>query len=222
MLNTVWLIEDSLLRHWRRPFAVHHSESGESMGRRRLRHSLGTRVSRTTNVMGKRRKRKHVVVCCVTERLDRQTWFQVERWEHAELLWCAKWSQKRRWWGKWWWWRRDCPQFFTRNSQNNVSEFPSIARVRLRIALSRVCTPLLSSGKLRAEAFKLARVSAQHCVIGPGIQTRPWPTWIGQRIMTSKVEQIAMTHSYDYKKPLWNVSKNCGFTHYRVLHEKCN
>ena len=80
--------------------------------------------------------------------------------------------------------------------QNNVSEFPSIVRVRLGIALSRVCTPLLSSGKLRAEAFKLTRVSAQHCVIGPGIQTRPQPTWIGQRIMTFKMEQFPMTHSY--------------------------
>ena len=76
------------------------------------------------------------------------------------------------------------------------ASFPSIARVRQGIALSRVCTPLLSSGKLRAEAFKLGRVSAQHCVIGPGFQTLPQPTWITQRIMTSKVEQIAMTHSY--------------------------
>ena len=88
---------------------------------------------------------------------------------------------------------------FTRNSQNNVSEFPSIARVRLGIALSRVCTPLLSSGKPRAEAFKLGRVNAQHCVIGPGIQTPFQPTWIGQKMMTSKVEQFAMTHSYVYK-----------------------
>ena len=35
--------------------------------------------------------------------------------------------------------------FFTRKTQNNVGEFPSIARVRLGIALSRVCTPILSS-----------------------------------------------------------------------------
>ena len=124
------------------------------------------------------------------ERLDKQTWFQVERWEHAELLWCAKCRQNRRWCGKWWWWRRDCPRSFTRNSQNNVSEFPSIARLRLGIALSRVCTPLLSSGKPRAEAFKLGRVYAQHCVTGPGIQTPPQPTWIGQRIMTSKVDSM--------------------------------
>ena len=179
-LNTVWLIEDSLFRYWRSPFEVHHSGGGESMGRRRivrsgspLRLSLGTRVSRTTNEIGKRRKRKHVVVCCVIERLDKQTWFQAERWEHAELFWCAKCGQNRRWRGKWWWWRRDCPHFFTRNSQNNVSEFPLIVRVRLGIARSRVCTPLLSSGKLRAEAFKLDRVSAQHCMIAPGIQTRP-------------------------------------------------
>ena len=55
---------------------------------------------------------------------------------------------------------------FTRNSQNNVSDFPSVARVRLGIALSRVCTPSLSSGKLRTEAFKLDRASAQLCVMG--------------------------------------------------------
>ena len=47
------------------------------MGRRRivrsgspLTLSLGTRVSRTTKVIGKRRKRKHVVVCCAIERLE--------------------------------------------------------------------------------------------------------------------------------------------------------
>ena len=42
---------------------------------------------------------------------------------------------------------------FSRGTPRTMSaSFPSIARVRLGIALSRVCTPLLSSGKLRAEA----------------------------------------------------------------------
>ena len=86
-------------------------------------------------------------------------------WPGSSML-CDVWSKQKVVWNALMMLLR-LSSSFMRNLQNNVREFPSVARVRLEIALSRVCTPPLSSGKLGTGAFKLGRDNAQLCVVRP-------------------------------------------------------